>query len=320
MTDKPSLDGTPNPLKQDQILFLILLAVVAVLFLVYIFTSYKPNGTNDSQKEVSMAQALTLVAAASQTAQAANPGFSAGLASPVATQIVISTPSPLSSSVNSTQATSIQSKQVVLTATRNSVVPSPTKNTTGQNNTQEPVPTFPASNATIRPTYTPKPTETLQPTAPPTATPTLTATQGPGLPGLSMNYVTGQLTNEKNFTCAQAGSDPGPVLWMCDFQTGNDLWYHVDLYGSFTIEITNLMVSVFQTYPDDAKSIEILSFIASLPYDGSDATEAKKWLADTLPGIQSVNDVREKFIGGIRFRLYGGPQGRYLEMGEPAQQ
>lgn len=138
-----------------------------------------------------------------------------------------------------------------------------------------------------------------------------------------MSGVTGQLTNEKNFICAEAGSAPGPVLWMCDFQTGNDLWYHVNLYGSSEVDVTNLLVSVFQTYPDEAKSLEILSFVASLPYNGSNPTEAKNWVAANLAppsGIQSVDDVREKFIGTVRFKLYGGPQGRYLEMGEPAQQ
>jgi hypothetical protein len=115
---------------------------------------------------------------------------------------------------------------------------------------------------------------------------------------------------------------------MCDFPP-NPLdiinnphlpWYHVDLYGSPGIEVADLLVSVFQTYPDDAKAVDILGFVASLPYDGSDASAASQWVAQTLPGIQSVDDVREKFIGGVRFRLFGDKYGRYLEMGEPVQQ
>jgi hypothetical protein len=107
---------------------------------------------------------------------------------------------------------------------------------------------------------------------------------------------------------------------MCDVQIGNDLWYHVDLYGSPEIEVTDLLVAVFQANPDDAKAVDILGFMASLPYDGSDASAARQWVAQILPDITSVDDVREKFIGGVRFRLFGGPQGRYLEMGEPPQQ
>jgi hypothetical protein len=317
MSDKSSLDGTPFRLKQDQVLFLILFIVVGVLLLVFVFTSFKPSGTNNPEKEVSLAQALTLVAEASQTAQAANPGFSASQAahsSPVATKVATGTASPLPSSVNSTQTTSTRSPQVVSSPTRSYAT------ATAQNNSQEATPTFPVSNATVRPTYTPKPTETLWPTAPPTPTLTPTATPGPGLPGLSMSAVIGQLENEKGFACAQGGSAPGPILWECNVQIGYGLWYYVELYGSPEIEVTNLRVSVLQTTPDEAKTVDILSFVASLPYDGSDASAASQWVAQTLPGIQSVDDVREKFIGGVRFRLFGGPQGRYMEMGEPPVQ
>ena len=328
MSDKPSLDGALNRLKQDKVLFLILLIVLGVLFLVFVFTSYKPGKTNSPQQEVSMAQALTLVAEASQIAQAENPGFLASQAtqaaysSPVAAKVAIGSPSPLSSSVNPTQPTATRSPQAVMTATRNSAVSSATKsNTTGQNNTQEAEPTFPVSNATVRPTYTPKPTETTRPEDSPTPTVTVTATPGPGLPGLSMSAVIDLLRNEKGFTCVQDHSTQDPILWECDsFPNGNDDWYHVEAYGSPEIEVTYFFVSVDQAHPDNAKAVDILGFVASLPYDGSDASAARQWVAQTLPGLQSDNDVREKFIGAVRFKLFGGPYGRYLEMGELPQQ
>ena len=311
MSDKISFNGILNRLKQNQVLYLMI--GLGVLFLVFVFISFK----NLPEQEVSLAQALTMVAGASQTAQAANPGFSASQAarpSHVATKVAIGTPSPGSSSVDSTRTPSTRFP----TATRNSDVSYPTQSNTGQNNFQETIPTYPVSNATVRPTYTPKPTGTKFPTARPTAKPTSTATPGPGLPGLSMSAVIGRLKNEKGFTCTQEGSSPGPILWMCDVQKGNDIWYHVDLYGSPEIEVTNLL-SVFQTHPDDARAVDILSFVASLPYDGSNAADAGKWVVESLPNIQSVDDVKEKFIGRVRFRLYGGSQGRYLEMGEPVQ-
>ena len=135
-----------------------------------------------------------------------------------------------------------------------------------------------------------------------------------------MSNVINQFQNEKGFACKQEGSATDPVLWMCDIQSGNDLWYHVDIYGTSTVEVSNLLVSVFQTYPEDEKSIDIIGFAASLPYNGSNSSEANKWVSQTLPGLQSLDDVREKIIGGVRFKLYGGPQGRYLEMGDPVQQ
>jgi len=323
MSDKPSSDGTPNLLKQGLILILVLLIVPGVVFLIFVFPLFK----NGSEKDVSLVQALTLVAQVSQTAQAENPGFSAGQStqaahsSPVA-HIAIGTPSPRPLSANSNQKTSTGSPQVVSTSTRSNAVsysPTSNNNTTGQESAQA-TSTFPVSNVTVRPTYTPKPTETTRPKDTATPTPTPTPTQSPGLPGLSMSNVINQFQNEKGFTCKQEGSATDPVLWMCDIQSGNDLWYHVDIYGTSKVEVSNLLVSVFQTYPEDEKSIDIIGFAASLPYNGSNSSEANKWVSQTLPGLQSVDDVREKFIGGVHFKLYGGPQGRYLEMGAPVQQ
>jgi len=305
MSENTPLDGTPKRIKQDQVLFLVLLIVLGVIFFVLVFALFKPNGAANPGKDVSLGQALTMVAGASQTAQAEQ-------ASPDATKNAFGTGSPTSSSDNSTQPSATRSPQASASLTRRS--------TSVQNNSSGPTSTFPVSNATVRPTYTPKPTETRSPTPTPTATFTPTSTAGPGLPGISMSAVTGRLENEKGFACEERGSSPGPILWMCDIQVGNDLWYHVDLYGSPGIEVTNLLVSVFQTYPDNAKAVDILGFVASLAYNGSVPSEARAWVVETLPSIQSVNDVREKFIGRVRFRLYGGPQGRYLEMGEPLQQ
>ena len=322
MSDQTQLDGAPKRLKQDQVLILVFLGVLAVLFLVFLFTSVKPDGTNGPQQENSLAQALTLVAGASQTALVGNPGLSTNQVNPVSVtpQVGAITSSPAPSS--SIKAASTQASQFTATATRNSIIPSPTKSATPSqnNNNQDTVATFPVSNATVRPTYTPKPTETPRPADSPTPTITSTATQAPGLPGLTMSAVVSQLKNDKGFVCSQAESAPGPILWMCDVQTGNDLWYHIDIYGSIDVDVNNLLVSVFQTNPDDTKAIDILSYIAALPYTGSDASAARQWVTQTLPGIKSVDDVKEIFIGGVRFRLYGGPQGRYLEMGEPVQQ
>jgi hypothetical protein len=109
---------------------------------------------------------------------------------------------------------------------------------------------------------------------------------------------------------------------MCDSFIGYDVWYHVDLYGTHDIEITDLVVSVFQSTPDPdpAKIPDILDYVASLPYDGSDAAQAQKWIAGTLPDIRSVDDVKGTYIGSVHYRLSGSPQGRYLEMGEPPAQ
>jgi len=318
MSEQTPVENPKIRLKQDTAIVLLFLILVGGFFLVYILTTARLGETNTSEQDVSLGQALTMVAQASQTALAANPGalISQPTQVPAATQITSSNFSPVSSSTPSTPITVTKTLEVVSTATRTSA-PSSTTKASGQN--KSPEPTFPVGNVTVRPTYTPKPTETTRPTDSPTSTPTPTATQSPGLPGLTMSAVINRL-KDKGFVCTQAGNPPGPVLWMCDIQSGYDLWYHVDVYGSQNVEVTNLLASVFQTNPDEAKSVNILSFVASFPYNGANPSAASQWVAQTLPGIQSVDDVEETLIGGVRFRLYGGPQGRYLEMGEPVQQ
>ena len=357
MPDKPSFDGIFNRLKQDQVLFLLLLVVLTVLFLVYVFNSNEPGPASVPQPGVSMAQALTLVAAASQTGQAENPGVSnstnqASLLTDPASLAAAQT-ATISAGLNSgnlTQTFQTQAPQAGSTATRFSAIAAtatpnklPVQNTTKQPTVRPPTRTPSGevtATATLGPTQTgiipedtptntpvprtPPPTSTSKPADTPTTAPTPTATRSPGLPGLSMNTATSRITGERGFTsCALASSDPGPVLYMCDFIIGYDLWYHVDLYGTSDIEVTNLLVSVFQTYPDEVKTLDLLKFFGSLvfplPAGGANASAAETWLEQNLLGIASVEDVRETFIGGVRFRLYGGPQGRYLEIGDSAQ-
>jgi hypothetical protein len=287
MSDKTFLNGILNRLKQKLPLFVVLLTFLVVYYLVYVFTA--------SDKS-------PIAAAASRIAQAASPGISTSQATnvsytkPAATRAV--TPSAGLSSINLTQTASTQGNDDVL---------SPGDNTTDQNSTDQnnnpATPTFPVSNVTVHPTYTPM---DLSPAA----------TPGPGLPGLSMSNVIARLENEKGFDCEQVEFAPDPIVWMCDIDGGEDLWYHVDLYGSATVEVTSLMLNIVQTYPDEAKSLDMISFVASLPYNGSKPAEASRWVAQTLPGLQSYDDVVEKFFGTVRFRLYGDAQDRYLEIGE----
>ena len=170
---------------------------------------------------------------------------------------------------------------------------------------------------TARPTYTPKPTRT--PTQKPTRThtPTLTATRSPGLAGLSLDDVTNRLQQEKGFSCSDSGGNDTTHLWMCEYQSGTDVWYHVDIYGTPDTPVFYLFAAVFQSQPSDSAAIEILSYLAALPYSGSNPQQARDWIASTLPTCKTVDDKKKTNIGGLNFTLYGGPDGRYLEMGDP---
>ena len=309
------MNGKFDGLKKNWPMNIVLLIVAGLFIGVGIFSLTNHTGTGHPQTVNSLSQALTIVAEASRTAQVAN---GAG--------------SSLSFSTHTTPANFSRPSQVDLPGSGTGPDGSATDpDATGQNNYQSTTDfptytaqvassTFPVSNATVRPTYTPRPTSTLYPTAHPSLTFTPSPTPGPGLPGLTMSSVISQLKDDEGFTCAEADSDKNPVLWMCDVFIGTDIWYHVDLYGTAQVGITDLVLSVFQSNPDQARTLDILDYVASLPYNGSDATKACQWVANTLPGIQSVDDVRDTFIGTVHFRLFGSPQGRYLEMGEPVGQ
>jgi hypothetical protein len=291
MSDKTFPDDILNRLKQKLPLFVVLLTFFVVYYLVYVFTV--PNKS-------------PMAAPASQTVQAAQSGSQVVTASPTKpdTTLAAGTPSPNVESIDLSQTASSQGNENVLSPEDNS----PNQTPTGQNNSPA-TPTFPGGYVTAHSPYTS--------TAPPPATLAPAASSAPGLPGLSMSYVVARLQNEKKFKCEQVEFAPDPILWMCDIEEGEDLWYHVDLYGGVNVEVNNLMLNVVQTYPDEAKSLDMISFVASLPYKGSKPAEASRWVAQTLPSLQSYDDVVEKFFGFVRFSLYGDPQDRYLEMGEP---
>jgi hypothetical protein len=170
---------------------------------------------------------------------------------------------------------------------------------------------------TFRPTYTPRPSETStrRPTATHTATPT--ATDSPGLPGLTIEDVTGRLESEKSFTCKLEGSDDRVTLWVCDYQSGIDLWYHVDLYSTQAAPLYYLNAAIFQTQPSDERAIEILAYLAAMPYDGANPKKARDWVAKTLPTLANPEDEQTTTIGDLPLKLSGGPNGRFLEMGTP---
>lgn len=183
--------------------------------------------------------------------------------------------------------------------------------------TSLPTELFPVPNLEIRPTFTPRPTQIPTQTTTPQPTLTPTATYSPGLPGLTMSDVVTRLQNEKKFDCKESGSDPYKTLWMCDYQEGVSRWFHVDLYATSAAPVYALQAAVFQSTADDSAAAAILAYLAALPYSGSNPAAAGNWVTQNLPQLKGGEDARQTTIGGVVFRLYGEPNGRYLEMGTP---
>jgi hypothetical protein len=210
------------------------------------------------------------------------------------------------------QAAQLVSSQSVANQPSATLQPSWTATTQSQDNSQSN-----QSGITPRPTYTPKPTHTRTKTPTITSTPTLTATRSPGLVGLSVEDITNRLQQEKSFTCNDSGGNDTTHLWMCDYQSGVDVWYHVDIDSTPDVPVYHLFAAVYQTQPSDAAAIDILGYLAALPFSGSNPQQARDWVASTLPTCKSVDDKKTTNIGGLNYTLYGGPDGRYLEMGDP---
>jgi hypothetical protein len=69
--------------------------------------------------------------------------------------------------------------------------------------------------------------------------------------------------------------------------------------------------------PDNKVATELLSFVATLPYDGASPEDARQWVENTIPTLSAKpDDAQEAVFGGVKFVLSGPPTALTLEMGE----
>lgn len=104
-------------------------------------------------------------------------------------------------------------------------------------------------------------------------------------------------------SCEKSISEGHIVAWV--FSANDDVVYLIDA------NITQLGI------PSDDISIQALRVIAGLPYSGSQPDLAYQWVAITVPKLSGEpGDLKETSFSGMRFRLYGTPNDRSLEIGE----
>jgi hypothetical protein len=186
-------------------------------------------------------------------------------------------------------------------------------------------PTSPASN-NPNPTSPPAPTSSIPTSAAPTSSvPTATKTEapagvGPGVPGITMAQAEQKLVTDRGFRCTSTVK-PDLVALTCDYKALVDkdrVTYNVQVYGRDTTSILFMYSTVIQDKPDKNAAVEILGYIAALPFKDQPqlATEARAWVASELPAIQNANENRQNTIGGIKYRLYGSSKAWFLEMGD----
>jgi hypothetical protein len=165
----------------------------------------------------------------------------------------------------------------------------------------------------------PDPTDTSSPTKVPTQTRTPLAISETGLlPGLQPADVKFNLQN-RQFNCELAfmPTDTDPYSsWEC--QRKNAQYYMSVEIWSKSLDSVDLIVSSVVQFrkADDGLATDFLGFMATMPFDGAEPQEARTWVGETLPTITANGDVREATFGGIKFRLYGIPTARFLDIGE----
>jgi len=169
------------------------------------------------------------------------------------------------------------------------------------------------STFTAAPTNSAVPSEILASTTEPT--PDLKATGR--LPGLSAVNVTVNLEGQE-FTCTQAKKVAGHYERTCLKGLPATNLFQVVISGKEPFVVDFIRTSVRQNEnPDKEIATELLSFMATLPYDGATPEDARAWIENTIPTLSGKPEAaEEKMFGEVKYKLYGPPTALTLEMGE----
>lgn len=135
------------------------------------------------------------------------------------------------------------------------------------------------------------------------------------IPGLHPHDVTVNL-EQRGFTCSSADQGALYFTWTCNWQEGQ-ADATVLIYGR-TLQTVDLVDStVMQSgSPTEDIPLQILGFIATLPFDNADPANARAWVENEFPKLRGIGDAHETQFGGVKFRLYGIPTARTLELGD----
>ena len=169
------------------------------------------------------------------------------------------------------------------------------------------------STFTAAPTNPPPPSEILTSTVEPTPDPKVIGK----LPGLSPVNVTVNLEGQK-FTCTQVKKGVLYYERTCIKGVPSVNLLQVVISGREPFIVDFIETSVLQyTDPDNKIATELLSFMATMPYDGATPEEAKAWVETTIPGLSGKpDDAQEMTFGGVKYVLSGPPTALILEIGE----
>lgn len=169
------------------------------------------------------------------------------------------------------------------------------------------------STFTAAPPDSPMPSESLTSTIEPTPDSKVTGQ----LPGLSPVNVTLSL-EQQNFTCTQVKKGVAYYERTCLKGLPSTVLFQVVISGreSFIVDFIEIVVRQ-NGNPDNKVATELLSSVATLPYDGASPEDARQWVENTIPTLSAKpDDAQEAVFGGVKFVLSGPPTALTLEMGE----
>jgi len=136
----------------------------------------------------------------------------------------------------------------------------------------------------------------------------------PGLDPIDVIY----LADDYGFECNSPEFKEEHLIWSC-FLELDESQYQVKLWGR-TLETVD-MIEVAAFYYDldvtDYSDLSSLLFgeIARIPFSGSIALEAEKWVSDAILLLQSVGEERVNTFQGVRYYLYTLPSMHVMEVG-----
>jgi hypothetical protein len=168
------------------------------------------------------------------------------------------------------------------------------------------------STFTALPINSPSPSETLTPLVP-TSNPEETGQ----VPGLSPVNVTVGLEGQK-FTCTAVKKGTVSYERTCVRGLPSVNLIQVLISGKESSIVDFIKISVLQNEnPENKTAQELLSFIATMPYDGATPEEAQAWIERTIPAISGKpGGVQETVFGDVKYVLRGSITELSLEMGE----
>ena len=181
--------------------------------------------------------------------------------------------------------------------------------------TETPVPSTetPIEEPTAAPTNTPVSTDTPEPTD------TTSPTKPAGLPGLAQADVKLNM-EDRGFTCSDLDSDEQDGVTYYFRDCTNEIG-EVDLYvGTISRTITGVdaieaSIAFLDGQGDDQLAASFLGFVATMPYDGSQPTQARAWVESNITEVDTGKP-EETEISGVKMMLVGPPTARILQMGE----